>query len=72
VEVQLNTFLMLALHKIRVVGFTAQPLYPTHQLKRKQEQSQRWSKMLWRGQKSLSPAKSWSTTSCSCNLQPSH
>jgi hypothetical protein len=39
--VQLNTFLTLALDKIRVVGFTAQPLYPKHHLKRKQEQPQR-------------------------------
>jgi hypothetical protein len=50
VEVQLNTFLM-SLDKTQMVGFTAQPLYPKHQLKRKQEQPQRCFKMLWRDRK---------------------
>jgi hypothetical protein len=57
VEVQLNPLTMV-LDKTHMVGFTAQPLYPKHQLKRKQEQPHRQSKMLWRGQKTLSSANS--------------
>jgi hypothetical protein len=71
VEVWLNTFLTMVHDKTQMVSFTAQPLYPMHQMKRKQEQPQRWSKTLWRGDKSLSPANRWSKSSCSCSLQHS-